>query len=210
MLERSIGLDATYAPAWTVLAQRYYYDASYSDGGKAALERSRSIACPRIHAHSWTRPSFHCAQHRRRAPARAEQRDMFAFPRFADELPRRGVEPGNVRVVPNQRAVDRDPEGIDGAYGTSRRRAPVARREDVFLVGDRDVPGASGPAQIVDRIIQGASRNVQRHVRDIDARGPKGGVLQKRGEGVTDRMPEQHETFGVGHGFTASRTSVRR
>jgi TolB-like protein len=41
MLERSIGLDAKYAPSWTVLAQRYYYDGSYSDGGAAALDRSR-------------------------------------------------------------------------------------------------------------------------------------------------------------------------
>jgi tetratricopeptide (TPR) repeat protein len=41
MLERSIGLDANFAPSWSVLAQRYYYDGSYSDGGTAAIERSR-------------------------------------------------------------------------------------------------------------------------------------------------------------------------
>ena len=41
MLERSIGLDANFAPSWSVLAQRYYYDGSYSDGGVAAIERAR-------------------------------------------------------------------------------------------------------------------------------------------------------------------------
>ena len=41
MLERSIGLDANFAPSWSVLAQRYYYDGSYSDGGAAAIVRAR-------------------------------------------------------------------------------------------------------------------------------------------------------------------------
>ena len=40
MLERAVGLDPTYAPAWDALGQRYYYDARYSDGGEAAFERS--------------------------------------------------------------------------------------------------------------------------------------------------------------------------
>jgi serine/threonine protein kinase len=41
MLERSVGLDGTYAPAWGALADRYYFDATYSDGGRAALVRSK-------------------------------------------------------------------------------------------------------------------------------------------------------------------------
>ena len=40
MLERSVGLDATYAPAWRSLAERYYYDSHYSDGGAAMFQRS--------------------------------------------------------------------------------------------------------------------------------------------------------------------------
>jgi serine/threonine protein kinase/TolB-like protein len=40
MLERAVGLDATYAPAWGYLGVRYYYDASYSNGGEAMLKRS--------------------------------------------------------------------------------------------------------------------------------------------------------------------------
>src|SRR5439155_6420769 len=40
MLERSVGLDATYAPAWQALGLRYYFDADYSDGGEAAFQRS--------------------------------------------------------------------------------------------------------------------------------------------------------------------------
>ncbi len=42
MLERSIGLDPTYAPAWSALGNRYYTDGHYSDGGAAAYERARS------------------------------------------------------------------------------------------------------------------------------------------------------------------------
>jgi serine/threonine protein kinase/Flp pilus assembly protein TadD len=40
MLERAVGLDPTYAPAWDALGQRYYFDAAYSDGGQAAFDRS--------------------------------------------------------------------------------------------------------------------------------------------------------------------------
>ena len=42
MLERAVGLDPTYAPAWDELGQRYYYDAAYSDGGQAAFDRSNA------------------------------------------------------------------------------------------------------------------------------------------------------------------------
>jgi serine/threonine protein kinase/tetratricopeptide (TPR) repeat protein len=40
MLERAVGLDPSYAPAWGALGHRYSYDAAYSDGGKAAHQRS--------------------------------------------------------------------------------------------------------------------------------------------------------------------------
>ena len=40
MLEKSVAIDASYAPAWNVLGRRYYYDGSYSDGGARALERA--------------------------------------------------------------------------------------------------------------------------------------------------------------------------
>ena len=42
MLERAVGLDPSYAPAWDALGQRYYYDALYSDGGEAAFARSNA------------------------------------------------------------------------------------------------------------------------------------------------------------------------
>ncbi len=42
MLERAVGLDPTYAPAWDALGLRYYYDAQYSGGGKAAFDRSNA------------------------------------------------------------------------------------------------------------------------------------------------------------------------
>jgi len=37
MLERAVGLDPSYAPAWGALGHRYYYDALYSDGGGICL-----------------------------------------------------------------------------------------------------------------------------------------------------------------------------
>jgi serine/threonine protein kinase/TolB-like protein len=42
MLERAVGLDPTYAPAWNALGFRYYYDSQYSTGGEAMFQRSRS------------------------------------------------------------------------------------------------------------------------------------------------------------------------
>jgi serine/threonine protein kinase len=42
MLERAVGIDASYAPAWEALGLRYYYDATYSDGGERMLNRSDS------------------------------------------------------------------------------------------------------------------------------------------------------------------------
>jgi eukaryotic-like serine/threonine-protein kinase len=40
MLERSVGMDASYAPAWAELGQRYYYDVTYSNGGEEMSRRS--------------------------------------------------------------------------------------------------------------------------------------------------------------------------
>jgi eukaryotic-like serine/threonine-protein kinase len=42
MLERAVGLDPTYAPAWDALGLRYYYDAQYLGGGKPAFDRSNA------------------------------------------------------------------------------------------------------------------------------------------------------------------------
>jgi serine/threonine protein kinase len=40
MLERAVGLDPSYAPAWGSLGVRYHYDGAYSNGGEAVLKRS--------------------------------------------------------------------------------------------------------------------------------------------------------------------------
>ena len=42
MLERVVTLDPTYAPAWSALGTRYYYDAQYGSGGEAMYKRSYS------------------------------------------------------------------------------------------------------------------------------------------------------------------------
>jgi len=42
MLERAVGLDADYAPAWNALGDRYYYDGQYGGGGVPAFERARA------------------------------------------------------------------------------------------------------------------------------------------------------------------------
>jgi serine/threonine protein kinase/Tfp pilus assembly protein PilF len=42
MLERAVGIDPTYAPAWEALGMRYYWDSSYGDGGEPMLKRSDS------------------------------------------------------------------------------------------------------------------------------------------------------------------------
>jgi eukaryotic-like serine/threonine-protein kinase len=42
MLERSVGMDPSYAPAWQALGQRYYFDATYSNGGEPVFQRSNA------------------------------------------------------------------------------------------------------------------------------------------------------------------------
>jgi TolB-like protein/predicted Ser/Thr protein kinase/Tfp pilus assembly protein PilF len=41
-LERVVGIDPSYAPAWAALGLRYYYDAQYSGGGSEMYQRSES------------------------------------------------------------------------------------------------------------------------------------------------------------------------
>jgi serine/threonine protein kinase/TolB-like protein/Tfp pilus assembly protein PilF len=40
MLERAVGLDSTYAPAWAALGRCYYLDSHNSDGGEASYQKS--------------------------------------------------------------------------------------------------------------------------------------------------------------------------
>ncbi len=42
MLERAVGMDPSYGPAWEALGYRYYYDATYSDGGEEVYKRGQS------------------------------------------------------------------------------------------------------------------------------------------------------------------------
>jgi TolB-like protein/predicted Ser/Thr protein kinase len=42
MLERAVGFDPSYAPAWNALGRRYHYDSAYSNGGQAAFERANA------------------------------------------------------------------------------------------------------------------------------------------------------------------------
>jgi TolB-like protein len=44
LLERSVALDPTFAQAWSALADRYYFDGTYSDGGQRALDRAREYS----------------------------------------------------------------------------------------------------------------------------------------------------------------------
>jgi serine/threonine protein kinase len=42
MLERAVGIDPSYAPAWDALGSRYYFDSQYSNGGEAMFQRSNA------------------------------------------------------------------------------------------------------------------------------------------------------------------------
>ena len=42
MLERSVGTDSSFAPAWEALGLRYYYDGTYENGGEKMLERAKA------------------------------------------------------------------------------------------------------------------------------------------------------------------------
>jgi serine/threonine protein kinase/TolB-like protein len=60
MLERAVGLDPNYAPAWCYLGVRYHYDSAYSNGGDvirkrgdAALERAIALDPNYVMAVAW-------------------------------------------------------------------------------------------------------------------------------------------------------------
>ena len=40
MLERSVGLDSTFAPAWSALGKRYYYEEEYGPGATGVMTRT--------------------------------------------------------------------------------------------------------------------------------------------------------------------------
>jgi TolB-like protein len=42
LLEKAVGMDPTYAPAWQALGLRYYYDSQYSSGGEDAFQKSNA------------------------------------------------------------------------------------------------------------------------------------------------------------------------
>jgi eukaryotic-like serine/threonine-protein kinase len=42
MLEQAVAADPSYAPAWEALGMRYYYDATYSNGGEEAYQHSNA------------------------------------------------------------------------------------------------------------------------------------------------------------------------
>ncbi len=44
MLERAVGLDPTYAPAWSYLGFRYYLDSQYGGGGEASFQKSNAAS----------------------------------------------------------------------------------------------------------------------------------------------------------------------
>ena len=49
MLERAVGLDPTYAPAWNALGFRYYFDSQYAGGGEVMFQRAK-VALERAQA----------------------------------------------------------------------------------------------------------------------------------------------------------------
>ena len=44
ILQKAVEMDANYAPAWSALSKRYYYDADYAAGGQAMMQRSEAAA----------------------------------------------------------------------------------------------------------------------------------------------------------------------
>jgi hypothetical protein len=44
MLECSVGMDPSYAPAWQALGIRYYFDSNYLNGGEQMFQRSTAAS----------------------------------------------------------------------------------------------------------------------------------------------------------------------
>src|SRR5438552_4012270 len=81
MLERAVGMDPSYATAWAALGLRYYYDATYSNGGELIFQRSNSA----LERAPGSRSQSHCRRWRRRSfvndVARQGRRDFLFKPK---------------------------------------------------------------------------------------------------------------------------------
>jgi serine/threonine protein kinase len=88
MLERAVGLDPTYAPAWGALGLRYYFESQYGGGGEAMFQRS-SAALERAVALD---PNLASAAGQLIAN-RVERGDLARAYKDADDLVKR--QPGN-------------------------------------------------------------------------------------------------------------------
>ena len=80
MLERAVGMDPSYATAWAALGLRYYYDATYSNGGELIFQRSNSA----LERAPGSRSQSHCRRWRRsfvNDVARQGRRDFLFKPK---------------------------------------------------------------------------------------------------------------------------------
>jgi len=94
MLERAVGLDPNYAPAWAALGRRYYIDSQYSDGGEAMFQKS-NIALERALALD---PNLALAATQRIAN-RVERGDLARAYKEAEDLVHRQPRNAVVRMV---------------------------------------------------------------------------------------------------------------
>ena len=53
MLERSVGLDPTFAPAWSALGKRYYYEEEYGIGATGTMSRTIPALRRALRALAW-------------------------------------------------------------------------------------------------------------------------------------------------------------
>jgi tetratricopeptide (TPR) repeat protein len=84
MLEKSVGLDSSFAPSWLMLARRYYVEGRYAGGGNVMMER-----CDAAAAHALALDPDYIAAGANLAAVHVERGDLANSLREAEDLVRR-------------------------------------------------------------------------------------------------------------------------
>ena len=84
MLEKSVGLDSTFAPSWLMLARRYYVEGRYAGGGNVMMQRYDAAA-----AHALALDPDYIAAGANLAAVHVERGDLAKSLQEAEDLVRR-------------------------------------------------------------------------------------------------------------------------
>jgi hypothetical protein len=138
------------------------------------------------------------------AAARAQHHGLAGHLLATDELVEGDLEPGHVRVVPDE-PLALAGERVDGARERRLLRQAVDHRHYPLLVGDRDV-GAEEvvAAQLHDGVAELDRGAIPQLVLRVDPELVEGGLLHRPRQRMGHRMADEDDAFR--HDRTPSRS----